>query len=102
MSTNRKYSDSITDKKQFNLQFRRIVKDHAYVVPGKNSARFKLSDTLKSKMVRNMQKGEPVDLARKHAMMTKTSKKKPMTKNKVVKASKMGKKGQEKLTKMKK
>ena len=102
ISTNAKYTGSVGDKKTFLVQLRRILKDKRYVVQGKNKARFILSDTFKEKLVRHLRKGEPLELARKHAMMTKESKKAPPKKNKKVKASKMGKKGQEKLSKAKK
>ena len=102
LSSKRDYAASIKDKKVFVVQLRRILKDNAYVVPGKNNRRFSLTAKFKTKLVKHVQKGETLDLARKHAMVTKdNNKKKPVTKNKIAKASKAGPKGAEKVTKMK-
>lgn len=97
-----KYPDSISDKKIFLVQLRRIAIMGLQVQKSNNSQqRFKLDPNFRMRYIRHLAKGEAPHLAQSHAMTTKTSNpRKSASKNTKAKMSKTAK-GKATLTKAK-
>ena len=79
------------------------MNDHKYIERSKTSSgRFKLTSAFKRKLEKKLKDGEEFDLARKHAMITKSDNPKvSRRKNEKAKAAKAGAKGRKTLEKIK-
>ena len=104
-----KYPESVSDKKVFLVQLKRIAAAGTQVEKNeKNKARYRLNKLFKNRYLKKLESGEEMHLAQKHAMTTKTkSNKKAASKMSKAKQSKTAKgkkslmKKKEKASKMK-
>ena len=90
ISTQKKYQESIRDKKAFLTQLRNLSKGNDFLEQSKdNNQRYKLTIKFKDRLKRLVDQGKEMFLAQKQAMTTKTiNPKKPVSQMKKAKESK--------------